>query len=222
MPGRLREKRPGVWEVSVEAGRDPVSGRRRQLSRTVKGTKRQAQTVLNKLVSDADLGAHAGTDATFRHVAERWLSLSEDDLSPTTVRRYRGLLKSHIYPAIGDRAAHKIRTTDLDDLYLGLIKQKKLAPATVRQVHATIRKALSQAVRWGWIAANPAANTTPPRVKKPDISPPDIEGVLKLLQAADETYPEFGRFLHLAVTTGARRGELCALRWERIEAHRVR
>ena len=98
-----------MWEVSVETGRDPVPcRRRRQLSRTVKGTKRQAQTVLNKLVSDADVGAHAGTDATFRDVAERWLSLSEDNLSPTTVRRCRGLLKSHIYPAIGDRAAHKI------------------------------------------------------------------------------------------------------------------
>lgn len=182
MPGRLREKRPGVWELSVEAGRDPVSGRRRQLSRTVHGTKREAQTVLNKLVSEADAGAHVGTDATFKDVAERWLSLSEDDLSPTTVRRYRGLLASHIYPAIGDRPAHKIRTTDLDDLYLGLLKRKKpLAPATVRQVHATIRKALSQAVRWGWIATNPAANTTPPRVKKPDITPPTIDDVRALL-----------------------------------------
>jgi integrase len=110
-----------------------------------------------------------------------------------------------------------IRTSDLDDLYLGLINQSGLAPATVRQVHSVIRRAFSQAVRWGWMTSNPAANTTPPRVRAPSIEPPDVDKVIELLRLADETYPEFGRFLHLAVTTGARRGELCALKWERID-----
>ena len=217
MRGSLRERSPGVWEVRVETGRDPVSGRRRQLSRSVRGTKREAETVLNRLVKEADDGTHTGSEATFKDVADRWLLISSADLSPTTTRRYRGLLDKHILPAIGSRAAHKIRTTDLDDLYLGLIHQSGLSPASVRQVHATIRRALSQAVRWGWIATNPAANTTPPRVQAPKITPPDVAEVVKLLDAAAETSPDFARFLHLAVTTGARRGELCALRWERID-----
>ena len=220
MAGRIREKRPGVWEVSVEVGRDPVTGRRRQLSRTVRGGKRDAQQVLNRLLSESDAGAHAGTDASFRDVALRWLRLGAGDLSPTTVRRYEGLLERHIYPALGDRPAHKIRATELDDLYHGLVNEVGLAPATVRQVHATIRRALSQAVKWGWIASNPAANTTPPRVKKPDIAPPSVDDVVRLIEAAHETNPAFARFLHLAVTTGARRGELCALRWERVDFER--
>lgn len=217
MRGSQRERSPGVWELRVETGRDPVTGRRRSLSKTVRGSKRDAESVLNILVAQAEQGTHVGSEATFKDVAERWLTVSEGDLSPTTVRRYRGLLKLHILPAIGDRPAHKIKTTDLDDLYLGLIKQKGLSPASVRQVHATIRRALSQAVRWGWIANNPAANTTPPRVTAPSISPPDVAQVIQLLDAAHTDYPEFGRFLHLAVTTGARRGELCALKWERID-----
>jgi integrase len=48
---------------------------------------------------------------------------------------------------------------------------------------------------------------------KPDLSPPDVEEVAALLSAADKSEPEFGRFIHLAATTGARRGELCALKW---------
>ena len=110
-----------------------------------------------------------------------------------------------------------IRTSDLDDLYLGLINQTGLAPATVRQVHSVVRRAFSQAVRWGWMTTNPAANTTPPRVRAPSIDPPEVDKVIELLRLADELYPEFGRFLHVAVTTGARRGELCALKWERID-----
>jgi integrase len=67
------------------------------------------------------------------------------------------------------------------------------------------------------MSSTPAANTTPQRVRAPSISPPEVSKVIELLQLADETYPEFGRFLHVAVTTGARRGELCALKWERID-----
>ncbi|MGB6058568.1 MAG: tyrosine-type recombinase/integrase [Microthrixaceae bacterium] len=217
MRGGLREREPGVWEVRAEAGRDPVTGKRRQVSRTVRGTKREAQKKLNAIVAELDQGNHVGSEATFADVAERWLTLSGADLSPTTLRRYRQLLRSHIYPALGDHAAYKIRTSDLDDLYQGLIASKGLAPATVRQVHSVIRRAMSQAVRWGWISTKPAANTTPPRVTKPTITPPEVEKVVELLQLAHETYPEFGRFLHLAVITGARRGELCALKWERID-----
>jgi integrase len=216
MRGGLRERSSGVWEVRAEAGRDPVTGKRRQVSRTVRGTKRAAQKTLNALVAELDQGNSVATDATFADVAERWLSISGADLSPTTLRRYHQLLDRHILPAIGDRPAHKVRTSDLDDLYLGLVNRKGLAPATVRQVHSVIRRAFRQAVRWGWVATNPAANTTPPRVPAASIEPPDVERVVALLKLANERNPAFGAFLHLAVTTGARRGELCALRWERI------
>jgi hypothetical protein len=66
-----------VWEVRVEAGCDPLTQRRRQVSRTVRGTKRDAEKVLNQLNAEADEGEHTGTDATFKEVAERWLRLTE-------------------------------------------------------------------------------------------------------------------------------------------------
>lgn len=42
--------------MRAESGRDPVSGKRRQISRTVRGSKRDAEKVLNALVADADRG----------------------------------------------------------------------------------------------------------------------------------------------------------------------
>jgi len=216
--GGLREKSPGVWEVRVEAGRDPVTGRRRQVSRSVRGTKREAQKVLNALVADADQGRHTGTSATFAELSEQWLALAENDLSPTTLRRYKGLLSKRILPALGDRSIQSIRADDLDRLYLGLVNEVGLAPATVRQVHAVIRRAFRQGVRWGWIATNPAVNASPPRLVKPDLSPPDVAQVAELIEKAGEADPELGRFLHLAASTGARRGELCALRWSNVDA----
>lgn len=218
MRGGLREKTPGVWEVRLESGRDPVTGRRRQVSRSVHGTKREAQRILNGLLAEAEISQGGRTAANFKQLSDQWLALVQNDLSPTTVHRYKNLLKNRILPALGDRSVHSIRTNDLDRLYLGLVNEAGLAPATVRQAHAIIRRAFRQAVLWGWIATNPAVNATPPRIAKSNPSPPDAEQVGALLLKAAESDPELSRFLHVAATTGARRGEVCALRWTNFDA----
>ena len=218
MSGSLRQKTRGVWELRFDGGRDPLTGRRRQISRSVRGSKREAQQVLNSLVAEADAGGFIGTSTTFEQLCIQWLALAENDLSPTTLRRYKNLLSKRILPALGSRRINSIRTVDLDRLYLGLSNDVGLAPATVRQAHAVIRRAFRQAVRWGWVATNPATNATPPRLVRADLSPPNVDQVGKLLQQASADDPDLGRFLHVAASTGARRGEICALRWRNLDA----
>jgi integrase len=87
----------------------------------------------------------------------------------------------------------------------------------VRQVHAILRRALGQATRWGWIPANPAALASPPRPGPADLRPPTPEEVSQLLAVAYQADPDFAVLLWLAATTGARRGELCALRWSSVD-----
>jgi integrase len=89
--------------------------------------------------------------------------------------------------------------------------------ATVRQVHAILRRALGQAARWGWLPANPAALASPPRPGPADVRPPTPEEVSRLLAVAYQADPDFAVLLWLAATTGARRGELCALRWSNVD-----
>ena len=218
MSGSLLQKTKGVWEVRFDGGRDPLTGRRRQISRSVRGSKRDAQQVMNALVAEADAGGFIGTSTTFEQLCIQWLALAENDLSPTTLRRYKNLLSKRILPALGSRRVNSIRTVDLDRLYLGLSNDVGLAPATVRQAHAVIRRAFRQAVRWGWIATNPATTATPPRLVRADLSPPNVDQVGKLLQQASTDDPDLGRFLHVAASTGARRGEICALRWRNLDA----
>jgi integrase len=248
MSGGIRQMGPGVWEVRIDAGRDPVTGRRRQKAKWVHGSKRDAQRVLNSLVSEVDSGRFAGTSAvTFDQLVTRWLSIAEENLSPTTLRTYKSLLSNWILPALGDRKIGSIQSSDLDDLYRGLTKRIPLSAATVRQVHAKriplsaatvrqvhakriplsaatvrqvhaiIRRAFRQAILWGWIAVNPATNATPPRQAKADLSPPNPNQVAELLHAAHARDPEVGNFIHIAATTGARRGEICAIRWRNID-----
>jgi integrase len=99
----------------------------------------------------------------------------------------------------------------------GGVGGRPMAPATVRQVHAILRRALDQAARWGWIPANPAALASPPRLGSTEIRPPTPEEVSRLLETAYEADPDFAVLLWLAATTAARRGELCALRWVHVD-----
>jgi integrase len=217
MRGHLRERSKGVWELVVPLGRDPVTGQYRRVSRSVRGTKREAQHALATLVSEVTSGRETGSNATVADLMDQWLALAQDDLSPTTARRYRSIVDSTIVPALGSVRVRKLQTDQLDALYRGLSKQRGLSPSSVRQVHAVLRRALRQAVRWGWISANPAVNASPPRIKRPSIEPPSIDEMLALIAEADRLSPDFGAFLRLTAATGLRRGEACALRWNDID-----
>ncbi len=150
---------------------------------------------------------------TFGELLDSWLDLVGDRLSPTTLDHYRGYAARYLKPALGTRPIRRITSRDLDRLYLAMSRDRGLAPRTVRQDHAVVRGAFGQAVKWSWLATNPALTASPPPVRKHDISPPSPAAVGQLVAAAEQASPELAVFLRLAAATGARRGELCALRW---------
>lgn len=120
-------------------------------------------------------------------------------------------------PALGELPLKNIHTVDIDNLYYEFQKRKRATSSTVRHVHSVVRRTLQQATTWGWIPINPAINAAQPRFVKPKISPPSTKQVEDILRAAYDLNPELGQFFHLAATTAARRGELCALRWNNVD-----
>ena len=214
--GSLRERRPGVWELIVQLARDPGTGKTRQVSRSVHGTKREAQRALAALVTEVSAGKMAMAGATLSGLLERWLDQKCEELSPTTAREYRRLTNKLIEPALGALPLRKVTTERLDGFYAGLIRQQGLSASSVRQVHAVLRGALGQAVRWGWLPTNPAAAASPPKQRRQEIIPPAMSDTRALLAAADVHEPEFGALLRVLAATGARRGEVCGLRWSDI------
>jgi integrase len=221
MRGHLR-KRGGAWELRAYAGVDPVSSRQKYVTRTFKGGKRDAEAALSQLVSEVSGGRLAAQDATVADLLDQWLDFAKPELSPTTARGYDWIIKTYILPSLGTQPLARLKPALLDRFYVKLRQSggkegKPLAPATVRQVHAIIRRALQQAVRWEWIASNPASLATPPRLRASQIDPPDPGDVLALIDAARANDPDFGCFVLLAATSGARRGELCALQWSDLD-----
>jgi integrase len=213
----MRERRLGVWELVVQLPRDATTARAPQLSRTVQGTKREAQRALAALVAEVAAGKVSASNATLSELLVRWLEVVDDQLSPTTVREYRRLVRTMLEPDLGKLSLRKVTTQRLDAYYAGLVRVRELSPASIRHLHAVLRGALGQGVKWGWIPTNAAASASPPKLRHREITPPAIADTRSLLLAADEHDPEFGALLRVIAATGARRGEACGLRWSGVD-----
>lgn len=85
-----------------------------------------------------------------------------------------------------------------------------------RKIHYVLNGAYKRAIRWRWVAANPINQAEPPAVPTPDPQPPTPEEAARLLKEAWRD-PDWGVLVWLTMTTGARRGELCALRWQHVD-----
>ena len=219
MRGTLRavKGRERYWEIAVDAGRDPINGKRRRVVRGVHGGKRDAERALNQLVIDVSSGRASASTATVADLLDRWLDNVGSSLSPRTLQGYRRVADQRLIPALGATRLSKLNAAHLDRLYRSL-STEGLAPASVRAVHAVLSSALNQAVRWGWIGENVADRATPPPARRARLDPPDPATVIALIEVAKRSrFPELGLFFHVAAVTGARRGELVALRWSSVD-----
>ncbi len=93
---------------------------------------------------------------------------------------------------------------------------RPLSPTTIRHIHFVLRGAYERGVRWRWVSINPVEFASPPAAKPPDPAPAESRGGGRILDEAWRD-PDWGTLVWLTMTTGLRRGELCALRWSHVD-----
>jgi integrase len=234
MPSRKRRQRghveelpSGSYRAMVYAGIDPLTRRQRYLRATV-GTYEQAQVELTRLQREVDQGRHPKSSATVSEVVAQWMDIAK--LEDTTRERYGDLIRIYIGPILGDLQAAKLDVATLERLYAQLQRCKErcggrrraghvcrpLAGSTVRKIHYILSGALETAVRWEHLGVNKAALAVPPASARPNPDPPSVAEAAAVLSAA-WVDPEWGMLLWLSMVTGARRGEVVALRWRHLE-----
>lgn len=145
---------------------------------------------------------------------ERWLRDGLPEAKPRTVRGYRVIVEQHINPAIGTRALSQLSPPDVQRFVNGLSAPGELSERTVVHILACLRAALSCAVRWGVLSANPCDHIRSPRVSRsePVILSPEQTRTLLVHVKGD---PLEALYV-LAAMTGMRQGEILGLRWSSV------
>jgi integrase len=169
------------------------------------------------MIADAGQGNVATGTETVGQLLGRFLEHGESlGRSPTTLREHRRTIETTLRPELGRIKLAKLTAADLDRLYAKLTA-RGLKATSVHRIHAVIGAALHQAERWDLVARNVAHRATPPPVHAAEIVAPSPDEVRRVIEAAESIEPALAVLLLLAALTGARRGELCALRWSDVE-----
>lgn len=198
-----------MWEFFADAAPHPITGKRRQRTRTFRGGERQAESALIDFVAQVRQENPKSPDATIEYLIEEWVRARQDDWEPNTLRGYRSKIDTHIVPNVGKVRIDQCTPRDFAKLYANL-RAKGQSANSVRRVHAILRAAFGEAVEWEWITKNPVARAKPPRVEleEPTDLAPDV--VAKAIRTAPAP---LNHIAYLAAVTGAREAELCGLRW---------
>ena len=219
--GSVRLKRePDYWEVRAYAGVDPVTGKHLYVSRTLRGGRRDAEKLLAQLVAKVDQDGpttkHTLDQLLARHIAH----LEQRVREVRTIEGYRSIAKQIARDPIGRQLVASLSVKAVDDFYVRL-KRRGLSAASVQRYHALMRAAFRQAMAWGWVTRNPVQLATPPAGKRVGRRIPRPEVVAAVVAEGLSSRNQInGLAVRLLAATGARRGEVCAIRWADVDLDR--
>jgi integrase len=224
MSGHIRRRGEQSWELKYEAGTDPHTGRRITRYQSFKGTKREAQAELIRLMDAVRRGDYIDpSKLTVSEFLDRWeKDWAANNVSPKTRERFSQLITHQVQPHLGNMAIQKLRATHLNELYGRLLRNGRvgggeLSAKTVGHVHRCLRRAFGHAAQWGLITQNPAALVHPPRVQQAEIEILRENEVEAMLASLRDRNALLCTIAIVALGSGLRRGELCALRWSNID-----
>jgi integrase len=228
--GHIR-RRGSTWALVVDLGADPSTRRRKQQWVSGFGTRKDAQRALIEILGQLDQGIHMPRSTqTVGEFLHRWLpTLETRGLRPSTIASYEMIVEKHLIPRLGRTPLERLSAQELNACYTAMLQHGRrdgtggLSPRSVRYAHTVLRKALSDASRWGELARNPAVNADPPSAKSAKARtmttwrPSELRAFLEHIRG-DELYACFW----LAANTGMRRGEVLGLHWRDVNLDSAR
>jgi integrase len=232
MAGSLRQLPSGAWHLRVFVGRDD-RGRVLHRTRTVHGSKREAERELSRMVIEFERGGlevvdrdpagmRWGPSTTINDAIEGWRLNGWDDLSPTTRRRYEGIWGRYVRDSIGRRRIAVLTPWDVERYLRRLKDEHALSQASVRYTRAMLHRACRLARKWSnGNLPNPVADTEMPEwsfdEQRDAVRAPTVEEVREILEAAERYDDRLGAFFRITAASGGRRGEVAALRWSDVD-----
>jgi integrase len=219
MTGHVRRRGERSWELKFDVGVDSA-GRRKTRYASFKGTKREAEIELAKLIAAADAGTLAEpSKTTVGAYLLAWID-GPHGLAGKTAERYRQLIEAQIIPYLGAIVLQKLKPAHIADWHDKLIRGggndgRPLSSRTVGHAHRVLHRALARAAAIELVARNVASLVKPPKVDETEIESLKADEIDAVLTAIKDHWLE--PIAVLALSTGARRGEILALNWGNVD-----
>jgi integrase len=214
--GLIRLRSDNRWEGRVDLGWQNGKRIRKCL---YAATRVELQTRMRELLRGRDRGTGPSSSAspTLARFLTGWLATIKRSVRVRSYERYEGIVTRHIVPDLGRVRLEKLNPSEVRSL-LAAKTAAGLGARTVGQIRLVLAAALDQAVREDAVPRNVAALVDSPKVPHSEmkvLTPPQASALLQAAKAG-----RLEALYWIALTTGLRRGELLALKWEDIELER--
>lgn len=221
--GTIRQRPDGRWEARYVEGTDPGTGK--QIRRSIYGaSEREVRKKLTAITHSLDTGTY---NAPQKMTVSSWLNIWLNEfvtpaVKPLTLSSYKNHVNNHIKPAFGAVELQGLKAHLIQQLYNSLLNgskdKKPLSPKSIKNLSAVLHKSLGQAVKLGYIVANPAAACELPRVEKKEIKPLEQDEMTRFLKAIDNE--RYKNLFTVTLFTGMRQGEVMGLSWSNVDFER--
>ncbi|WP_222270298.1 tyrosine-type recombinase/integrase [Modestobacter marinus] len=211
-PRLATDGKHGTWYFAVDLPGE--AGKRRTMRRGGFTTKAAANRALADVTSRASQGVRVDDRETVATFLTRWLQVKATEAKPTTLRSYRAHVDNVIVPAIGHVPIERLRAEHVEQLLVDALTGGR-GPVTGRRIHATLRSALTYAVKTRRLPFNVASNVTPPNGARPEVQPWSAGELATFLRHVETD--RLGPLFEVIAACGLRRGEAFGLRWSDLD-----
>ncbi len=149
-----------------------------------------------------------------------------EKLTPKTLLAYDGFF-TRIKDALGHKKLDDITPNHIrafiknlgePGIYNGTRKgQDKLSDTTIQKHHKLLNLLFNRAIKWGLASKNPCKLTDTPKAASPHIAVYDENTLSEFIAKLDTVETKYQALIFLALSTGMRRGELFALKWNTVD-----
>src|SRR3954471_20795763 len=116
--GHLRQRSPGSYDLRYSFGTNPATGKRKLATATVRGTRKDADKELRRLLRTLDTGEHVDpTRMTVRQWLATWLATVQQEVAPRSHERYASIVNHHLMPALGALPITKLAAAHIQSFY---------------------------------------------------------------------------------------------------------
>lgn len=216
--GSTRKRADGSWEGRYSAGFDPKTGK--QIQRSVYGkTQKEVREKLNAALRDLQEGTNiVPTRMTVGEWLDLWLKDYTLNIRPATLAAYEQHVRVHLKPSLGGIPLTKLQAAQIQRTYNDLLRNRKISPKTIKNIHGVLHRAMEQAHEMGYLKVNPTRGVVLPKVEKKLLKTMEDNDVAAFLREIEGT--PYENILYVAVFTGLREGEVLGLTWDCVDFER--
>lgn len=219
-----------VWRITVANGKDPKTGKYKQVTKTFHGSYRDAEAAQKELEQEIKNRRHIRGKTTFEGYRELWIAkrwaLTNDDL-PDDKRIARAtVLKNEDCMKCASMHLDPYKLSDItpsliEEMYISLMSGqspsgRRLSGTYVSDIATMLRHIFKDAVRDGEMPSNPCDFVKPPSKDTEEKKALEIKDMRRLIDKLDPKDPSQLVIL-LCVKLGLRRGEAHGLSWGDID-----